>query len=81
MSNKLLEDAKASGFDVGNGIVTVFEKQYSSVSNSDITEKLAKFAELQKPLCTQYAGGFDYYSTKISLCRHIRVMRARLRPY
>ena len=81
MSNKLLEDAKASGFDVGNGIVTVFEKQYSSVSNSDITEKLAKFAELQKPLCTQYAGGFDYYITKISLYHHPIVKHDSLRLY
>ena len=47
--SKLLDDAKAAGFNTDGERVTIFGKQYSSVHNSDITEELAKFAALQIP--------------------------------
>ena len=42
--NKLLDDAKAAGFDVQGYVIFI-----PNVSVDDITKELAKFAELQQP--------------------------------
>ena len=51
MNNKLLDDARAAGFDVDNHDMKIRLQghQYLSIFNSDISDKLAKFAELQQP--------------------------------
>ena len=47
MNNKLLDDARAAGFSVEhNKIYADCDENYNF---SDITDKLAKFVELQKP--------------------------------
>ena len=48
MNDKLLEMAELAGFDTNKGFVTVFDKQYLSISNHDISDKLTRFYQLAR---------------------------------
>lgn len=49
MKNKLLEDAKASGFDIGRFNERIYAKDLIAKASIEITEELTKFAALQQP--------------------------------
>ena len=68
MKEKLLELAELAGFDTNKGFVTVVGKQYSSIGNPDITDKLTRFYELvQAEMREQLKASIEALNTKLFL--------------